>query len=55
MSLDKKPFINRYWSSNILYRSLVRKYKSRNRLQAILTNLHLVNNETVYKSDKSRF
>lgn len=52
MGLNKKPTLDRYWSSSVLYQSPAQKYMSRNRFQAILSMLHITNNETSDKSDK---
>lgn len=51
MGLDKKPKLRNYWSKNSIYYSSLSKPMSRNRFEAILSCIHISNNETAQLTD----
>jgi len=53
MCLDnKKPSLNDYWSSKLLYKNHMSKFMSRNRFRIILSMFHFSNNENSDKLDR---
>lgn len=54
MGLDKEPtYIKKlYWSKSEIYSSLLAKAMSRNRFEAILSSIHLSDNETAQPDDR---
>uniref|UniRef100_A0A1B6MQT6 PiggyBac transposable element-derived protein domain-containing protein n=1 Tax=Graphocephala atropunctata TaxID=36148 RepID=A0A1B6MQT6_9HEMI len=54
MGLDKKPKLRNYWSKKNIYSSSLSKCMSRNRFEAILTYLHVSNNEIVPTDSNDR-
>lgn len=52
MGLDQKPKLRNYWSTNPMYKCELSKAMSRNRFEAILSCLHVANNETAVLTDR---
>lgn len=52
MGLDRKPKLRNYWCKNEMYSSVLSKTISRNRFEAILSFLHVSNNETALPDDR---